>query len=277
MDHQPRMRVTATVIGAPDPRALADFYQRLLGWDRVEDSPVWVRLRAPGGGMGLSFQHEADYVPPIWPASPGSEQMTSHLDIAVEDLAAGVAWAEAAGAVAASFQPQPHVRVMLDPAGHPFCLFPRPFRGSIEVGTAREIVATNLYMTLATADSAGRPWATPVYFAPAGDREFLWVSKPGARHSSNIAARPEVGVVIFDSTTPISTGQGLYAEALAQEVPEPELDESVERFSASAVARGGRAFTRDDVVAPARHRLYKATASNMWLLDDHDERIPIDL
>jgi hypothetical protein len=49
--------------------------------------------------------------------------MMTHLDIAVEDVAAGVAWAVAAGATLASYQPQEHVRVLLDPAGHPFCLF----------------------------------------------------------------------------------------------------------------------------------------------------------
>lgn len=123
---QPRMRVSAAVLGAPDPRALADFYERLLGWTRVTDEPVWVMLRPPSGGTGLSFQHEPEYVPPVWPPASGEQQMMVHLDIAVEDLDAGVAWAEAAGARLAEFQPQEHVRVMLDPAGHPFCLFPGP-------------------------------------------------------------------------------------------------------------------------------------------------------
>lgn len=118
------MRVSAAVLGAPDPRALADFYERLLGWTRVTDEPVWVMLRPPSGGTGLSFQHEPDHVPPVWPPAPGEQQMMIHLDIAVEDLDAGVAWAEAAGARPAEHQPQEHVRVMLDPAGHPFCLFP---------------------------------------------------------------------------------------------------------------------------------------------------------
>jgi catechol 2,3-dioxygenase-like lactoylglutathione lyase family enzyme len=120
---QPRMRVSASVLGAPDARALADFYQQLLGWKRLDDEPGWVRLQPPAGGTGLSFQHEAEYVRPVWPPAPGAQQMMAHLDIAVEDLDAAVAWAEAAGAVRAEFQRQPHVRVMLDPAGHPFCLF----------------------------------------------------------------------------------------------------------------------------------------------------------
>ena len=49
--------------------------------------------------------------------------MQLHLDIGVDDLAEGEARALALGAVLASYQPQDDVRVLLDPAGHPFCLF----------------------------------------------------------------------------------------------------------------------------------------------------------
>ena len=120
---QPRTRLVATVLAAPDPRELATFYERLLGWPRVTDKPNWVTLRPPDGGTGLSFQQEANYAPPVWPSQPDAPQIMMHLDIAVEDLDDGVAWASAAGAVLAEFQPQEHVRVMLDPAGHPFCVF----------------------------------------------------------------------------------------------------------------------------------------------------------
>ncbi len=123
---QPHMRISATVLGAPDPQALGAFYARLLGWTVVKDEPGWVMVRPLSGGAGLSFQHEPDHVPPVWPPVPGEQQMMSHLDIAVEDLDAAVAWAVAAGARLADYQPQQHVRVMFDPAGHPFCLFPGP-------------------------------------------------------------------------------------------------------------------------------------------------------
>jgi catechol 2,3-dioxygenase-like lactoylglutathione lyase family enzyme len=120
------MRISASVLGGPDPQALGAFYARLLGWNVVKNDPVWVMVRPPGGGTGLSFQHEPDYVRPVWPTAPGEQQMMTHLDIAVPDLAAGVAWALDAGATLAAFQPQEHVRVLLDPAGHPFCLFTGP-------------------------------------------------------------------------------------------------------------------------------------------------------
>jgi hypothetical protein len=81
-------------------------------------------LQPPSGGTGLSFQYEPDYVPPTWPTVHTEQQMMVHLDIAVENLDEGVAWAHEAGAMLAEHQPQEHVRVMLDPDRHPFCLFP---------------------------------------------------------------------------------------------------------------------------------------------------------
>ena len=121
---QPRMFISATVLGTPDPRALGAFYARLLGWTVVTNDSDWVMVKPPEGGTGLSFQLEEDYARPVWPSAPGEQQMMTHLDIAVGDLEAGVTWALDAGARLAEFQPQDDVRVMLDPAGHPFCLFP---------------------------------------------------------------------------------------------------------------------------------------------------------
>jgi catechol 2,3-dioxygenase-like lactoylglutathione lyase family enzyme len=119
----PGFRLTATVLDTPDPRGLARFYQRLLGWTIVDDDPEWVTLRPADGGPGLSFQREDSHVPPVWPAGPGDPRMQLHLDIAVDDLAAAVEAAVAVDATLADFQPQDHVRVCLDPAGHPFCLY----------------------------------------------------------------------------------------------------------------------------------------------------------
>jgi catechol 2,3-dioxygenase-like lactoylglutathione lyase family enzyme len=120
---RPPMTLTAAVLGAPDARELAAFYQRLLGWSIGQDEPGWVTLHPPGGGTGLSFQTETEYVRPTWPAGPGDQQMMMHLDIEVDDLEAAGAHAVAAGATLADHQPQDDVRVYLDPAGHPFCLY----------------------------------------------------------------------------------------------------------------------------------------------------------
>jgi len=119
----PGFRLSSTVLGTADPRGLASFYRDLLGWPTLQESPEWVVLRPVDGTAGLSFQLEESHVPPSWPNSPGEQQMQSHLDIAVDDLDAAVARATGLGASLASYQPQDDVRVLLDPAGHPFCLY----------------------------------------------------------------------------------------------------------------------------------------------------------
>jgi catechol 2,3-dioxygenase-like lactoylglutathione lyase family enzyme len=115
--------LTGTNLDAPDANALADFYRRLLKWTVEVDEPGWVVLRPPGGGHTLNFQTEPHYVQPVWPSGPGDPQMMMHLEIRVDDLEVAVAQAVALGATVAEFQPQEAVRVCLDPAGHPFCLY----------------------------------------------------------------------------------------------------------------------------------------------------------
>ena len=118
-------RLTAPVLGTPDPQGLARFYQRLLGWPLRDDEPDWATLRPADGSTGLSFQREADHVPPVWPPQPGTQQMQVHLDLQVDDLDAACAVAEEAGArfLASYSEPDEEVRTYADPAGHPFCLF----------------------------------------------------------------------------------------------------------------------------------------------------------
>jgi Pyridoxamine 5'-phosphate oxidase len=141
---------------------------------------------------------------------------------------------------------------------------------------ARAIIEANLYMVLATADGAGLPWATPVYYAPVAYRDFIWVSAPDARHSQNIQVRPDVGIVIFDSTVPISTGQGVYMSAVAREVDGDEVMDLLDVFSRRTVGHGGRPFTVADVGAASRLRLYTATALDHYVLEaDVDRRMPV--
>ena len=142
---------------------------------------------------------------------------------------------------------------------------------------ARAIVDSNRYMTLATADESGLPWASPVWFATVDYRTFFWVSAPGARHSRNLAARPQLGIVIFDSQVPGGAGQAVYMSAVAQEVAGAEIDEGIEIFSRTSEAQGLPVWTREQVREPARHRLYRATASEHFVLSPRDERIPVSL
>ena len=111
-------------LDAPDGPALAHFYADLLGWTIFEESPPWSTV-APSkeAGYNLAFTTEEKYARPVWPTVDGQPQMSMHLDIEVDDLEEAVAHAVGCGAEVASYQPQEDVRVMLDPAGHPFCLY----------------------------------------------------------------------------------------------------------------------------------------------------------
>ena len=112
-----------TVIGTPDPRGLARFYGEVLGWRIHSDEEDWATIAPAQGRVYLGFQLEADHVRPEWPAGPGQQQMQMHLDIEVSDLEAATAAAVRLGGAVAQHQPQAGVHVLIDPAGHPFCLY----------------------------------------------------------------------------------------------------------------------------------------------------------
>jgi nitroimidazol reductase NimA-like FMN-containing flavoprotein (pyridoxamine 5'-phosphate oxidase superfamily) len=147
---------------------------------------------------------------------------------------------------------------------------------------AREIIDANLYMVLATADEDGRPWPSPVYFAHADHTEFFWVSSPEAAHSGNIARRPEVGIVIFDSRAPISTGQAVYMTAVAEAVEPEDIERGIDVFSRRSLAHGGVEWTaaRLETEGESAIRLYRATAEAYSILAKDgrpDHRIPADV
>ncbi len=116
--------------------------------------------------------------------------------------------------------------------------------------TARQIIEGVTYMTLATADENGRPWASPVWFAHSPDfDEFFWVSHHEALHSLNIAARPQVSLVIFDSRAArrgagrLRRGQRLHADE------GDDLNAGIEIFS-NAPSRRESALGRPSTSPP---------------------------
>jgi Glyoxalase-like domain len=111
------------VLEAPDGLALAGFYSQLLDWPIAKEDSNGAAIQVPGTSSYLAFNTAEDYVRPTWPSKDGQQQMMLHIDIAVDDLATAAAEAVELGATLADFQPQDDVRVLLDPAGHPFCLY----------------------------------------------------------------------------------------------------------------------------------------------------------
>jgi nitroimidazol reductase NimA-like FMN-containing flavoprotein (pyridoxamine 5'-phosphate oxidase superfamily) len=140
----------------------------------------------------------------------------------------------------------------------------------------RSIIDHSAYMTLATADAEGVPWATPVWYAPESYTRLLWISRPDARHSRNITVQPQTGIVIFDSGAAIGTGQGVYIEAISQEVPQEETERAISTFSARSRQQGGETFGAADVSAPAPHRLYRASATQVFI-GIQDFRTPVSV
>ena len=141
---------------------------------------------------------------------------------------------------------------------------------------ARAIIDANSYMTLATADDAGNPWASPVWFAHEEYDTFVWMSEPTARHSRNIAVRSNLAIVIFDSTIAPSVRNAVYIAAQAELVPDADLDALVRVFATRSIARGLEALEPDEVRGDAPFRLYRARATDMFVLDEeHDHRVPV--
>ena len=93
---------------------------------------------------------------------------------------------------------------------------------------ARAILDDNVYMTLGTADADGRPWVSPVYYAHERYADLYWFSSPASAHSRNLAVRPELAIVVFDSTVPPGTGQAVYMSAVAEQVAEDEIERGLD-------------------------------------------------
>jgi catechol 2,3-dioxygenase-like lactoylglutathione lyase family enzyme len=123
MDERKRMMPTATLRGVTldcaDPKALARFYQELTAMPIGFSMDEFVALT--GAGCDLGFQRVDEYRAPQWPGQDVPQQF--HLDFRVEDLDAAEKWVLGLGAVKPDHQPGgERWRVLLDPAGHPFCL-----------------------------------------------------------------------------------------------------------------------------------------------------------
>lgn len=141
MADRPSIALRTVCMDCSDADAMARFYSDLLGWEPTFTEPGWVLMRDPNGGTGLSFQAESGYEPPTWPEASGEQQKMLHFDVrvtpagrsegdsslseddakAVLDTAAEIAIA--AGGRLADHQPRADLRIILDPAGHPLCLF----------------------------------------------------------------------------------------------------------------------------------------------------------
>lgn len=138
---------------------------------------------------------------------------------------------------------------------------------------ARSIIDANRFMALGTADASATPWVSPCG-TPRSYREYVWVSGPGTRHSRNIAERPRVAIAVYDSRRS-GSWSAFYVGAVAQELD--DIDDALEAFNRRGEEQGLRAWSRAEVTPPGEFRLYRATATEQFVLDDHDTRLPVQL
>ncbi len=108
-------------IDCPDADVLATFYIGLMGLEEVFATPDRSLICLSGAGPMITLMTVREYCAPVWPGGPQLQQM--HFDLAAADLDTDVASAQQLGATLSATQPNADLyRVMLDPAGHPFCL-----------------------------------------------------------------------------------------------------------------------------------------------------------
>lgn len=126
MEDELKIKMYSFTVDCKDPHELAKFYAALLKWEVLSIDDDWACAYAPGTTQGsypcILFKRNCEYEAPVWPQTPGAQQQMAHLDFAVNDLEKSVQHAISCGAVTADAQFSNHWRVMLDPAGHPFCL-----------------------------------------------------------------------------------------------------------------------------------------------------------
>lgn len=120
------------------------------------------------------------------------------------------------------------------------------------------ILENNQIMTVASSDSSGKPWISPVGFICDDIYNFYWVSSKKALHSQNIRKRPEVAIVVV-GRLPEGGLDGVYADALAEELEsEQEIIAAMSVLASRAEQPKFVINSLGDVTRNAVWRIYKA-------------------
>lgn len=134
---------------------------------------------------------------------------------------------------------------------------------------ARAILLDIQYLTIATSSLDGEPWNSPVYCSFDEQGNFYWASDPASRHSANLATNPLLVGVVYDSTAPAGTGEGVYLKARAELL---HSSSEVARARTALLARLGlRMNDADDFTASRAISCYRATPTALWINGIVDE------
>ena len=151
---------------------------------------------------------------------------------------------------------------------------------SVDAGTAadeaRRVVAANAYMTLATADADGRRGPPRCGSRPRRPaRTSSGCRGRGPATPRNIAGRSAVGIVVFDSTVAVGGAAAVYVEAEAEEVGPDDRAAALAVYNGRAQEQGIGSWSERDVSGAAQFRIYRARASRVYVLDEHDGRVEV--
>ena len=122
------------------------------------------------------------------------------------------------------------------------------------------------YLTLATANKAGKPWNTPVFSAFDEHFHFFWASAPTSQHSKNINENNQVFAVIYDSSAAEATGEGVYIEGTARELTnKTEIEDALKLLYKR---KGHDPKPVDHFMEPHPRRMYEFSPSHFWINRD---------
>src|SRR5579872_1353729 len=139
------------------------------------------------------------------------------------------------------------------------------------VAKARGILEKILYITIATASKNGLPWNSPVYSAFDESYNFYWASDQSGQHSKNIAENNNVFLVIYDSTAPEGTGEGVYVRAKAFMLTEDDEIRNALKYLDGRVSKQKDPTTRvSEFQGDMPRRVYKAVPEKFWVNGDGD-------
>jgi hypothetical protein len=141
---------------------------------------------------------------------------------------------------------------------------------------ARAILDRINYITLATVDERGRPWNSPVYYAYDSAYRAYWGSHVDSQHSRNIRQNAHAFMVVYDSTVPAGTGEGVYIDAHCVELTHP--DDIAAAHQIIQARRPTPYWTLEEVQGDAPVRLYRADPTRIWMNDGgHENGVYIDV
>jgi len=130
--------------------------------------------------------------------------------------------------------------------------------------TVKEILESTRYCTISTVDIHGQPWAAPVWYVYDDELNIYWWSPIKSKHSVNISINPNIYITIFNSNAPEGKGVGVYMRASAEELSEQETDAVIKLYNSTTQIFK---MSLDNCTGLAPTRLFKATASKIWIND----------